>query len=226
MDMHFKRIFILALTISASAMSFAQEALGEFSKIRVQGRIELSIKYGQPKGISVNADDNLKQAVQYSVADGCLDIKAQQAIPRGTMVVAVVSCPTISEIEIGGGARCFNSGTIKEPTLTLIAGAATEFDLLVDIDSASVKVMRGGFARLTGNARSAYIKTSTGGSYVADEMDCKTLVADMNGGGIARVKVSETINANLAPKARMIYVGSPKIIETETSKGEITNEED
>jgi hypothetical protein len=206
---------IAALTIGLSAS--AQTNLPEFTKIKVFGRMEVSIKYGQPQSVTVKAGktDN----VTYKVVDGQLQINGE-ALTRQSNVVVTVGCPKLDAVELGGNAKCFNSGAITTNILHLEAGAGTELDLLIESDSVDLLVARGGFARLNGKARAVKLKTSSGGSYAADEMENSVLYAEM-GGGIARTKTNDRIVADLAEKATLIYTGSPKIETKEGSKGEI-----
>ncbi|MBR5642948.1 MAG: DUF2807 domain-containing protein [Salinivirgaceae bacterium] len=211
---------IAALTIGLSAS--AQTNLPEFTKIKVFGRMDVSIKYGQPQSVTVKAGktDN----VTYKVVDGQLQINGE-ALTRQSNVVVTVGCPKLDAVELGGNAKCFNSGAITTNILHLEAGAGTELDLLIESDSVDLLVARGGFARLNGKARAVKLKTSSGGSYAADEMENSVLYAEM-GGGIARTKTNDRIVADLAEKATLIYTGSPKIETKEGSKGEIKPDEE
>lgn len=214
-------------TIAALATALtvtAQTELPEFNSIKVYGKMEVSIKFGQEKSVTVKTDEQYKKVISVEVVDGQLRIGAG-AIPRQTNVVVVVGCPKLDAVELGGGAKCFNSGAITTPVLHLEAGAGTELDLLVESDSVDVMVARGGFARLNGKARAVRLKTSTGGSYAADEMENSVFYAEM-GGGIARTKTSDKIVANLAAKASLLYTGTPKIETKEGSKGEIKPDEE
>ena len=211
---------IAALSIGLSAS--AQTDLPEFTKIKVFGRMEVSIKYGQPQSVTVKAGktDN----VTYKVVDGQLQISGE-ALTRQSNVVVTVGCPKLDAVELGGNAKCFNSGAITTDILHLEAGAGTELDLLIESDSVDLLVARGGFARLNGKARAVKLKTSSGGSYAADEMENSVLYAEM-GGGVARTKTNDLIVADIAAKASIFYIGSPKIEKKESSKGEIKPEEE
>jgi len=184
--------------------------------------MEVSIKYGQPQSVTVKAGktDN----VTYKVVDGQLQISGE-ALTRQSNVVVTVGCPKLDAVELGGNAKCFNSGAITSDILHLEAGAGTELDLLIESDSVDLLVARGGFARLNGKARAVKLKTSSGGSYAADEMENSVFYAEM-GGGIARTKTSDKIVADLAAKASLFYTGTPKIETKEGSKGEIKPDEE
>ena len=211
---------IAALTIGLSAS--AQTDLPEFTKIKVFGRMEVSIKYGQPQSVTVKAGETDK--VSYKVVDGQLQISGE-ALTRQSNVVVTVGCPKLDAVELGGNAKCINRGAITTNILHLEAGAGTELDLLVESDSVNVKVARGGFVRLNGKSRAVKLKTSSGGSYAADEMENSVFYAEM-GGGVARTKTSDLIMADLAAKASLFYIGSPKIETKDGSKGEIKPEEE
>lgn len=192
-----------------------------FHKIKVYGKIEVRIQNSPQHNVELKADSIVSRNVSYKVNNGELHIKADSPIPRQTNVTVVVSCSNVDTIEIGGGAKCYSKGTIETKYLYLEAGAATELDLLIDVDSVSSRISKNGFIRLTGKAESATIKTTTGGSYAADAMECKRFYATMNG-GVARAKVEQKIEANLSQKSTLLYLGTPKIIEAPSSKGEIT----
>lgn len=213
---------IAALTFANLAS--AQTDLPDFNSIKVYGKMEVSIKFGQEQSVTVSGDEQSKKIISFEVVDGQLRISAG-AIPRQTNVVVAVGCPKLNAVELGGGAKCINRGAITTDTLLLDAGAGTELDLLVESDSVNVKVARGGFVRLNGEARAVALKTSTGGSYAASELENNVFYAEM-GGGIARTKTSDKIVADLAAKASLLYTGSPKIVKKETSKGEIKPDEE
>ncbi|MBO7476764.1 MAG: DUF2807 domain-containing protein [Salinivirgaceae bacterium] len=214
-------IAALAFALPASA----QTDIADFNSIKVYGKMEVSIKFGQEKSVTVKTDEQYKKEISVEVVDGQLRIGAGSVIPRQTNVVVVVGCPKLDAVELGGGAKCFNSGAITTPVLKLEAGAGTELDLLVESDSVDVMVARGGFARLNGKARAVRLKTSSGGSYAADEMENSVFYAEM-GGGIARTKTSDKIVADLAAKAELFYTGTSKIETKEGSKGEIKPDEE
>lgn len=214
-------IAVLAFALPASV----QTDIADFNSIKVYGKMEVSIKFGQEKSVTVKTDEQYKKEISVEVVDGQLRIGAGSVIPRQTNVVVVVGCPKLDAVELGGGAKCFNSGAITTPVLKLEAGAGTELDLLVESDSVDVMVARGGFARLNGKARAVKLKTSSGGSYAADEMENSVFYAEM-GGGIARTKTSDKIVADLAAKASLFYTGTPKIETKEGSKGEIKPDEE
>ncbi len=213
---------IAALTFANLAS--AQADLPDFNSIKVYGKIEVSIKFGQEQSVTVSGDEQSKKNISFEVVDGQLRISAG-AIPRQTNVVVAVGCPKLNAVELGGGAKCINRGAITTDTLLLDAGAGTELDLLVESDSVNVKVARGGFVRLNGKARAVALKTSTGGSYAASELENNVFYAEM-GGGIARTKTSDKIVADLAAKSSLLYADSPKIVKKETSKGEIKPDEE
>ena len=219
----------LATISTITALTFAnlvsaQTDLPDFNSIKVYGKIEVSIKFGQEQSVTVSGDEQSKKNISFEVVDGQLRISAG-AIPRQTNVVVAVGCPKLNTVELGGGAKCINRGAITTDTLLLEAGAGTELDLLVESDSVYVKVARGGFVRLNGKARTVALKTSTGGSYAASELENNVFYAEM-GGGIARTKTSDKIVADLAAKASLLYAGSPKIVKKESSKGEIKPDEE
>ena len=208
----------LAAALSASA----QTDLPEFTKIKAFGKMEVSIKYGQPQSVTVKAGKT--DRVTYKVVDGQLQISGE-ALTRQSEVVVTVGCPKLDAIELGGNAKCINSGAITTDILHLEAGAGTELDLLIESDSVDLMVARGGFARLNGKARTVKLKTSSGGSYAAEELENSVFYAEM-GGGIARTNTSDKIVANLAAKATLLYLGSPKIEKKDGSKGEIKRDEE
>lgn len=214
-------IAAMATTLSAAA----QTDLPEFNKIKVYGKMEVSIKFGQEQSVTVKTDEQYKKDISVEVVDGQLRIGAGSVVPRQTNVVVIIGCPKLDAVELGGGAKCFNSGAITTPVLHLEAGAGTELDFLVESDSVDLMVARGGFARLSGKSRAVRLKTSSGGSYAADEMENNVFYAEM-GGGIARTKTSDKIVADLAAKATLLYTGSPKIEKKEGSKGEIKPDEE
>lgn len=219
-----KSIFTI-LALSLSLTTFAQTSnLPKFSKIKVFGKIEVNIQKGNDYSISFKSDVKDSKSVSFDMLGDELHIKTKSPIPMQTNAVVQVLCPEVEVIEIGGGAKCYTTGSLSAGTLHLEAGAASEIDFTLEADSVSVRVSKNGFVRLAGKTRAVALKTSTGGSYEAETMDCNIIYADMKA-GVARVK-AEQIVANIAEKATIFYIDNPKIVEKEGSKGEIARDQE
>lgn len=208
-----------------AAMTFfqaatAQTKLQPFTGIKVFGKMEVCVKIGPEPSIKIDADPQRKEKISYKIVNGQLHIN--NSITNN--IVIIVSCPNINYIELGGGAKLYNSGTIKTDSLYLEAGAGTELDLLVECDSIYSKIARKGFVRLTGKSRAVELKTTSGGSMTSEELENDMLYANMED-GFARTKASNII-ADIAPWAKIYYLGSPNIIRKDDSKGQIIPDEE
>ncbi len=209
---------LAAMTLSIAA--YAQTELQPFTGIKVFGKMEVSVKIGPEPSIKIDADPQRKEKISYKIVKDKLHIN--NSITNN--IVVIVSCPNINYIELGGGAKLFNSGTINTDSLYIEAGAGTELDLLVECDSIYSKIARKGFVRLTGKARALDLKTTTGGFLAAEDLENRILYANMED-GTARTKASEII-ADIAPWSKIYYIGSPNIVRKDDSKGQIIPDEE
>lgn len=214
------RTIALLATMAVSLASTAQTTLQPFTGIKVFGKMEVSVKIGQEPSIKIDANPQSKEKISYKVVNDQLHINNSATYN----IVVIVSCPSVNHIELGGGAKLFNSGTIKSDSLHLEAGAGTELDLLVECDSIYSKIARKGFVRLTGKARALELKTTTGGTLSSEELENDILYANMED-GFARTKASSII-ADIAPWAKIYYIGTPTIIRKDDSKGQIIPDEE
>lgn len=214
-----KTIALLA-TMAISVVTSAQGELQPFTGIKVFGKMEVSVKIGQEPNIKIDATPQIKERISYKVVNNQLHINNNSS----SNVVVVVSCPMVNAIELGGGAKLFNSGAIKTDSLHLEAGAGTELDLLVECDSIYSKIARKGFVRLTGKTRALELKTTTGGTLASEELENDILYANMED-GLARTKAS-TIVADIVTWAKIYYIGTPTIIRKDNSNGQIIPDEE
>ena len=140
-----------------------------------------------------------------------LKIKLLTEFPPEIKVNITVKFQQINYLKAGGGTKIYNRGAINSGFFNIEAKSGCELDLLVNIDSAQVKVNKGAFVRLTGESRFLQLKTTTGGDFRSTNMTNKIMVAVLNG-GTAEIKCSEYLDAIVRFRASLKFVEQPKKI--------------
>ena len=100
----------------------------------------------------------------------------------------------------------------------LNAKSGCELDLLVNIDSAIVKVSKGAFVRLIGKNRYMKLKTTTGGDFRSTKMTNKKMVAILNGGTV-EILESEYLEVTTRYGATLKFVTRPNAIKKKERLG-------
>jgi hypothetical protein len=209
---------LLACIISLHVQSQESVELPQFTSIEIFGRVEVKVNYGNSESIRITGDSVHRNSVKYNVKDNCLNISLLSEFPPEIQIVVEVNCSKLERLSIGGGCKVYNRGAIEAKNIVLKVGGGSELDMLVQLDSANIKVSKGGFARLTGQCRSINLKTSTGGTFRATDLKNTNLNAVMKG-GYAVVATSGSVKAKVRFNAILKYKGSPVSLKKDEGSG-------
>lgn len=167
--------------------------LSGFTKIEVQGAIELELTAGSDYSVSIEArQDRIGDII--TEIDGDTLIIDMEDDRRGwwdnVHVEVVITMPTLEELEVLGA----------------VEGELHDIDseeLTIDVRGAADVEVEGTCGTLTLDVRGA-------GDIDADRLECSDVVVDVKGAGSASVYASDSIDARVAGVASISIYGDPK----------------
>jgi len=212
-------VFIV-IAISSTIITKAQIStdIKGFNKVEIYGNLNVRLEKSEKDSISIRSGNFDVSKVNFSVKDSLLTIKLLSKITSPINVNITVKFQHINALSAGGGANAYNRGVIESKAFELKAKSGCELDLLVNIDSAIVKVSKGAFVRLTGKNRYMYLKTTTGGDFRSVKMTNKKMVAVLNGGTV-EILESEYLEVTARYGATLKYNTRPNTIKKKERLG-------
>ncbi len=209
---------IILLLFAVYSKSQINENLQNFSKIEVFGKINLRLEKSNADSIFIKSGDFDISKVSYNIEDSILKIKLLSGFTSVNKVSITVKFKKLLSIESGGGCKLYNRGSINTVTLLIKAKSGSELDLLINTDSAFVKVNKDAFVRLRGKNNYLNLRTATGGDFRSTQMTNKTTIAVLNG-GTAEVDVTDFLDVTARYGASFKFVKQPKRIKRKTQLG-------
>ncbi len=181
-----------ALTLAPAVADDAAETrnVPEFSKILIQGALELNVTVGGPQSVEITADEEYIQKVETSVDGDTLVIEMKKGRWRkDTDVVANITVAELNSLHIEGAADATLTGVDSENFAITIDGAG-------DID-------------ISGRCISAEFEINGAGDLDAEEFECENVEITLNGAGDADVFASKRVVAAINGVGDIDVYGKP-----------------
>lgn len=187
----------LALLMGATMLSTpaaAQDAsetrdVSEFSRVVVEGAMDININVGGRQEVEVSADRGYLSRVETRVEGDTLYISQEGRRWRNIDVEITISVNNLSAFIIEGAADADISG--------------------IDSDSFLLEIDGAGDVTLEGTCSDAEYEINGAGDIDAEDFKCKTVDITINGAGDADVYASESIRAELNGVGDITVCGDP-----------------
>lgn len=167
--------------------------LSNFTGITVNGSSDLTITQGENYVVSVKANEEVFDYLDYEVVDGTLVLKNKDAVQIVAKTFEVsVTLPCLEKLLVNGaadaeihnytsdkdmdvlvnGAGDFEVSSIKVPSLTFTVNGAGDIDASnLNVENLTVSVNGAGDVDLSGKAHTANLSVSGAGDIDASELD-------------------------------------------------------
>ncbi|MBI5029808.1 MAG: DUF2807 domain-containing protein [Chloroflexi bacterium] len=164
-----------------------------FNGLIVNGAGKVSIDRTGSESLAITTDDNLLQYIVTEVRGGKLVIEFKPNIV--TDRVADLSFTL----------------TVKDLNSIEINGAAVVDGKNLQADQLSVTVSGAGATKLAGKADQLTVTLNGAGAHNSENLESKRATVTNNGAGAATVRVSDSLNANIAGIGMIEYIGNPQV---------------
>ncbi len=178
-----------------------KRSVGAFSKVEVQGLIELELTLGKPHSVELSGDDNLLPLVDVVVEGDRLIIRATKSMRPKLPLVAKVTAPDVS-LARGTGA-----------TKLRIDG--------VDNDELRLELSGAGKATLKGKTQALAIDVSGAGDVDAEALSASSVKVNVSGAAQIGLAEPDELNVDISGAGSVRYGGSPKITKNISGAGKL-----
>ncbi len=194
-----------------------------FSRLVLQGPLEVRVQTADREGVVVHADDNIAPLIETTVRDGALVVGLHPG----------ASYRTHAKIRVRVQARQLNgvvlrgSGDVRADRIEADVFEATlqgSGDIAVDLLRASavaVSLAGNGDFRAKGTARTLGVVIEGSGDVHCADLVAQQVAVRINGRGDARVHATETLKVDVSGSGDVRYLGAPKIIKSIRGSGSV-----
>jgi hypothetical protein len=187
--------------IDAGPTKTERRDVAAFARIKAEDKVDVDIRAGEPRRLTVRAGEKVIDDVRTEVRDGTLYVSYDgPSIRKGRLLVEVAT-PTVDAIGITGSADVLADG--------------------LDADALAIRVS--GAGDITARGRADRLTLDVSGSGDADLADVVAREArvDLSAAGDADVRAQQRLDADVSGAGDLAYRGDPQVSRHVTGSGDV-----
>jgi len=226
--------YILLFFALTSCMSTAQSIVGNgtlkketraadgFAGVVSDGPFDVAIAYGEPNGVTVEADENLLPYIETVVEENILVIRVKEgrSLKAKNKITLTLSATKLNTLALNGSGNIKASGNFRNDGTTdlAIGGSGNLHVSFESFGSLNAAVNGSGDMMLSGKARDLSAAINGSGNIEAYGVTVDNANVAINGSGNVNITANGSINATISGSGNVNYKGSATDI-NESSPG-------
>ena len=178
-----------------------QRTLAPFDRIDVAGAFDVTLIDGPNYGITVEADNDLLDAVSSDVFDNELRISSLRSFVSRTPMKVTVESPPLRGLSVSGNAKV-TAAALSGPNFAFTGSGSST-------------------AKLGGSIDSLKISLAGAGRVDAFDVDAQNVEVEVLGSGTAEVHAVKALSLMVIGSGTLRYRGNPKISRTAIGRGRV-----
>lgn len=200
-----------------------QRALAAFTRLRIDGPVDVKLAQGSSDQATLVADDNIEPLVETVVEGDALVVRLKRDagfITRSAPVVRLTA-RTLQAIAIHGSGD-LQVDSFKGESLGLTVVGSGDVNLgLAELKDLSVHISGSGDVRLAGRADQQNWSVSGSGDVDARALSGRAAKVNISGSGDVALGVTEQLDVQLSGSGDLSYAGRPQLRQSVSGSGEI-----
>jgi hypothetical protein len=214
--------------VGSGQKSSAARTVPLFTRIQVEGAVDVEARVGEPQSLTIEGDDNLLENVTTDVRDGKLVIGTKKSYSTRIGLRVRLVAPKLEGIGIAGSGDALLEGVRSETFSASVAGSGdvevrgTAGNVEIDINGSGnvsmgdlsarkveVSIHGSGDVRLRGTSDELGIAIHGSGDVVAADLRTRASKVRIFGSGDVQVNVTESLDAQTNGSGDVVYAGNP-----------------
>ncbi|MCG8309502.1 MAG: DUF2807 domain-containing protein [Cytophagales bacterium] len=191
--------------------------ISDFSEIEISHGIDVYLSMDSKESLVVEVPENLKNHLITEVKGDKLKIYFDKFLNWHKETRVYVKAKKIDRISASGGSDLTGEHTLEGKDLELKASGGSDIKLDVHTEHLEVNISGGADVALSGKTEFLYANTSGGSDLKAFDLVAERAELEASGGSDIKVFVEEEIKAKASGGADIEYMGTPHIVDTNTS---------
>lgn len=198
------------------------ENVSGFDQVVLNGTGTLIITQGDNESLVVEAEDNVIPNINTEVTDNQLKIELKSYAINPTKPIKYhLTVKDLNSVTISGTGK-IESDSLNTTKLTIKIDGASEGNIAdLNVDQLIIDINGAGKLNIAGTATNQTIKILGAGNYSANNLTSKSASIDINGGGIATLRVSDILDVIINGAGDISYIGNPEITKQISGAGNI-----
>jgi exonuclease V gamma subunit len=223
MDM--RKMLVLSWMWIAVISGYAQESdvrqISGFHGVRASDAIDVYLKKGDKESIRVEVSGVSVSDVITEIAGSYLRIHMRSGNYRGKRTIKVyVTYLALDRISASSASNIFSEGEIKSNRMDISVSSAASVEATLDVaDEVAVEASSAGNVVLEGKTKSCSVEASSAGDVDAYRLEAQTVHANTSSAGVAKVNVTQALQADASSGGTIRYRGNPSNTMTNAHSG-------
>ncbi|MDX1907109.1 MAG: head GIN domain-containing protein [Bacteroidia bacterium] len=186
-----------------------ERRMGDFSGLVVDGIFDVFITLGEKNHLTLEADENLHEAVITKIEGGKLYISQRTPFKNVSKLVVYVAMNHLDYLRVSGAVDVESNATFTGASLHLVAGGAGDIELQVKVDELITEVIGAANIVLHGQAAKTRMAVTGSGDLDASQVQVGTADIRVDGSGDVYVQVKDMIKAHVSGAGSVYCKGNP-----------------
>jgi len=212
-------ILFISLTSQLNAQNRITVTLEEFTSISVAGRADVELVPSKNHEMSITDKNGQPEQVGYEIRNGKLKIKTKPDLKKENEIYIKVPYSLLTSIEAANGAVINSRENLKFEDLNLKALTGGKIEISVETKSINARVTGVSDIILYGKTVSQDVMATTGGNYLAYDLECDDSNVKATSGAQIKVRAKNKIEVSAASRGFVGYIGDPQTTITKSSLG-------
>lgn len=198
-------------------------SLAPFSRLRVDGPIDVQLQPGAGESVQVQADDNLEPLIRTEIEGDTLVVGLQPGASFSTRndLRVRVDFKQLQGLQIRGSGDVHLDRVQGERFDLEINGSGDAHIGLLQVRELRARISGSGDLQLAGSAERQDFEVSGSGDVSAAALSGKQVRVRLSGSGDLRLGVADELDAELSGSGDLAYSGRPKLKSRVSGSGEI-----
>lgn len=198
--------------------------IGSFSKLRIEGPLDVQLNQGAAESLSISAEDNVEPLIETRLDGDALVIGLKPGAGFSTRKPPrlMLGFRKLNAVLIKGSGDV-NIDQLKAEQFAITISGSGDLDIgLLETRELSASISGSGDVHIAGRAEQQNWSLSGSGDVSAASLSGRTAKAQLSGSGDLSLGVVEQLDANLSGSGDLSYAGRPKVTQKISGSGEIS----
>lgn len=199
-------------------------SVGAFSKLRLEGPINVRITQSGNEAVRVSADDNVEPLIETRLEGDTLVLRLQPGAGFSTRYAPSVAIDSKSlQLLTVSGSGDVHIDRLKGESLTINQSGSGDLRLgVLELRELTVTLQGSGDVRVAGRADTQSWSLHGSGDVDARSLSGRNVKAQLNGSGDMDIGVTESLDVSLRGAGDFSYAGRPQVRQNVSGSGELS----
>lgn len=188
-----------------------EHKLQPFNQVDVSNSWNVVLIEGSQPQMTVTANENLHENLEFSVNNGILNITSKNNIGYAdAKTITVIYVGELQKVSAHSGSEISSNEIFKQQKIDLDASSGADISLAINTQAVTIDASSGADIKLSGTTENLVADASSGSEIDANNLKTKSAKVDASSGGEISIYVSENIIAEASSGGDVTYFGNPK----------------